>query len=185
MGPANAPFPGADPAPSRHRLLRHSHTMERKRKLVTWLQVKLLNPPVRALAARGLAPGVALLETIGRKSGEPRRTPVSHGLERGTDTFWIVAEMGRKAAYVRNIEANPRVRIRLRRGWRAGTAHLLADADAQTALRSLSRLNAAGIRAMGTSPLVIRVDLDPPQTRTHGGPATCGRAARETRRRSS
>ena len=79
--------------------------MERKRKLVTALQVKLLNPPMRALAARGLAPGVALLETIGRKSGEPRRTPVSNGLQRGTNTFWIVAEMGRNAAYVRNIEA--------------------------------------------------------------------------------
>src|SRR4051812_12836884 len=75
-------------------------TMDRKRRLVTRLQVKLLNPPIRALAARGLAPGVALLETTGRTSGEPRVTPVSYGLERGTDTFWIVAEMGRKAAYV-------------------------------------------------------------------------------------
>jgi deazaflavin-dependent oxidoreductase (nitroreductase family) len=135
--------------------------MERKRKLVTAVQVKLLNPPIRALAARGLAPGVALLETIGRKSGEPRVTPVSQGLERGTNTFWIVAEMGRKAAYVRNIEANPRVRVRLRRGWRAGTAHLLDGDDAKARLTSISRLNAAGVRAMGTALLVVRVDLDP------------------------
>ena len=135
--------------------------MDRKRKLVTWLQVKLFNPPVRALAARGLAPGVALLETIGRKSGEPRRTPVSFGLERDTDTFWIVAEMGRQAAYVRNIEANPRVRVRLRRGWRSGTAQLVEGDDAAARLRNLSRLNAAGVRAMGTALLVIRVDLDP------------------------
>lgn len=135
--------------------------MERKRKLVTWVQVKLLNPPVRALAARGLAPGVALLETTGRKSGELRRTPVSFGLERGTDTFWIVAEMGRKAAYVRNIESDPRVRIRLRRGWRAGTAHLLDGDDARARLRKLSRLNATAVRTMGTALLVVRVDLDP------------------------
>ena len=135
--------------------------MERKRKLVTWVQVKLLNPPVRALAARGLAPGVALLETTGRKSGELRRTPVSFGLERGTDTFWIVAEMGRKAAYVRNIESDPRVRIRLRRGWRAGTAHRLDGDDARARLRTLSRLNAAVVRTMGTALLVVRVDLDP------------------------
>ena len=134
--------------------------MERKRKLVTWVQVKLLNPPVRALAARGLAPGVALLETTGRKSGELRRTPVSFGLERGTDTFWIVAEMGRKAAYVRNIESDPRVRIRLRRGWRAGTARLLDGDDARARLRTLSRLNAAVVRTMGTALLVVRVDLD-------------------------
>lgn len=136
--------------------------MERKRRFVTAVQVKLLNPPIRALAARGLAPGIVLLETIGRTSGEPRRTPVSQGLERGTNTFWIVAEMGRKAGYVRNIEANPRVRIRLRAGWRAGTAHLLDGDDARARLRSISRLNAASVRAMGTSLLVVRVDLDAP-----------------------
>ncbi|HEX4363193.1 MAG TPA: nitroreductase/quinone reductase family protein [Solirubrobacteraceae bacterium] len=135
--------------------------MERKRKLVTAMQVKLLNPPMRALAARGLAPGVALLETTGRKSGEPRRTPVSNGLQRGTDTFWIVAEMGRKAAYVRNIEANPRVRIRVRGRWRTGTAQLLEDDDPRARLRSISRLNAAGVKAMGAELLVLRVDLDP------------------------
>ena len=135
--------------------------MDRKRKLVTKLQIRLFNPLVRALAARGLAPGVVLLETTGRRSGEPRRTPVSFGLERGTDTFWIVAEMGHQAAYVRNIETDPRVRIRLRRGWRTGTAHVIEGADAHARLRTLSKINAASVRAMGTSLLVIRVDLDP------------------------
>lgn len=135
--------------------------MDRKRKLVTALQVRLLNPPIRALAARGLAPGVALLETTGRKSGAPRRTPVSNGLERGTNTFWIVAEMGHKAAYVRNIEAEPRVRIRVRGRWRTGTAQVLDGEDPRARLRSISRLNAAGIRALGDELLVVRVDLDP------------------------
>lgn len=134
--------------------------MDRKRKLVTTLQVRLLNPAIRALAGRGLAPGVALLETTGRRSGEPRRTPVSFGLERDTDTFWIVAEMGRSAAYVRNIEADPRVRIRVRGRWRSGTAQLLDGDDARVRLRSISRLNAVGVRAMGTDLLVVRVDLD-------------------------
>jgi len=143
--------------------------MQSKRKLVTWLQVRLLNPPVRALAARGLAPGIVLLETTGRRSGEPRRTPVSYGLEPGTDTFWIVAEMGRRAAYVRNIEADPRVRIRLRRGWRSGTARVVGADDPRARLRTLSRLNAAGVRAMGADLLVIRVDLDPVTARA---PAT-------------
>ncbi|HEV2786975.1 MAG TPA: nitroreductase/quinone reductase family protein [Solirubrobacteraceae bacterium] len=135
--------------------------MDRKRRLVTAMQVKLLNPPVRALAARGLLPGIALLETTGRRSGEPRRTPVSNGLERGTNTFWIVAEMGRKAAYVRNIEADPRVRVRVRGRWRTGTAHVLRDEDPRARLRSLSRLNATGVRALGSELLVVRVDLDP------------------------
>jgi deazaflavin-dependent oxidoreductase (nitroreductase family) len=134
---------------------------DRKRRLVTALQVRVINPPVRALAARGLAPGIALLETTGRKSGEPRRTPVSNGLDRATNTFWIVAEMGRKAAYVRNIEAQPRVRIRVRGRWRGGTAHVLDDEDPRARLRSLSRLNASGVRAMGSDLTVVRVDLDP------------------------
>jgi deazaflavin-dependent oxidoreductase (nitroreductase family) len=135
--------------------------MERKRRLVTAMQVKLLNPPMRALAAHGLVPGIAVLETTGRKSGQPRRTPVSNGLERGTDTFWIVAEMGREAAYVRNIAADPRVRIRVRGRWRTGTAHPLDDEDPRARLGALSRVNAAGVRALGTDLLVIRVDLDP------------------------
>ena len=135
--------------------------MERKRRLVTAIQVRLLNPPVRALAARGLLPGIALLETTGRNSGEPRRTPVSDGLERGTDTFWIVAEMGRGAGYVRNIEADPRVRVRVRGRWRTGTARVLDDEDPHARLRSLSPINATGVRALGSDLLVVRVDLDP------------------------
>ena len=68
-----------------------------------------------------------MLETIGRKSGLPRRNPVGDGLD--GDTFWIVAEHGRRAAYVRNIEANPRVRVRVRGKWRSGTAVTLPDDD--------------------------------------------------------
>jgi deazaflavin-dependent oxidoreductase (nitroreductase family) len=134
---------------------------DRKRRLVTAFQVRVFNPPVRALAERGLLPGIALLETTGRTSGQPRRTPVSNGLERGTNTFWIVAEMGRKAGYVRNIEADPRVRIRVRGRWRSGTAEVLDGEDARVRLRSISRLNARGVRALGTDLLVVRVDLDP------------------------
>jgi deazaflavin-dependent oxidoreductase (nitroreductase family) len=134
---------------------------DRKRRLVTALQVRVLNPPIKALAAHGLMPTVSLLETTGRKSGEPRRTPVSEGLDRATDTFWIVAEHGRRAAYVRNIEADPRVRIRIGRRWRSGVASILAGDDPRARQRHMTRLNAAGVRAMGTDLLTIRVDLDP------------------------
>lgn len=128
---------------------------------MTAFQVRVFNPPIRALAARGLAPGIALLETTGRNSGEPRRTPVSNGLDRAANTFWIIAEMGRKAAYVRNIEADPRVRVRVRGRWRSGTAHVLEGEDPRARLRSISRLNASGVRALGADLLVVRVDLDP------------------------
>jgi deazaflavin-dependent oxidoreductase (nitroreductase family) len=135
--------------------------LDRKRRLVTAIQVRLLNPPIRALAAHGLVPKVALLETTGRKSGQRRCTPVTNGLERGTNTFWLVAEHGRKAAYVRNIEADPRVRVRIGRRWRTGTGHVLPDDDTAARQRTLPRLHSASVRAMGTELVTVRIDLDP------------------------
>jgi deazaflavin-dependent oxidoreductase (nitroreductase family) len=141
-----------------------------KRRVVHRLQKYLMNPPVKALLRAGLVPpGYVLLETIGRKSGKPRRTPVGDG--RVGDTLWIVAEHGRRAGYVRNIEAHPRVRVRVRDGlrvrWRTGTGHALSDDDPRERQRWLgrqrpaTRLNAAAVRAFGTDLLTVRVELDP------------------------
>src|SRR3954451_1968644 len=79
---------------------------DRKRRASTFLSSKLVNPVARALAVRGWAPGVAVLETVGRRSGQPRRTPVGDGL-RG-EHFWIVTEHGYDAAYVRKIKGGRR-----------------------------------------------------------------------------
>jgi deazaflavin-dependent oxidoreductase (nitroreductase family) len=136
-----------------------------KRGLVRTLQVRVLNPPVKALLARGITPpGVALLETTGRRSGVRRTTPVGEGLD--GSAFWIVAEHGRAAGYVRNLEADPRVRVKVRGRWRTGTAHVLEDDDPRARQRALAHgrplraLNAASVRAMGTDLLTIRIDLD-------------------------
>jgi deazaflavin-dependent oxidoreductase (nitroreductase family) len=113
-------------------------------------------------------PGYALLETTGRTSGKSRRTPVGNGRVGGQ--FWIVAEHGMKAAYVRNIERNPRVRLKLRDGirarWQTGTAHVLSDDDPLERQRWLagqvrgSARNAAAVRLFGTQLLTVRIDLD-------------------------
>jgi deazaflavin-dependent oxidoreductase (nitroreductase family) len=134
---------------------------ERKRRLSTWLTVKVVNPGVRFALDKGIAPkSVALLETVGRKSGQPRRTPVGNGL-RGRE-FWIVTEHGRRAAYVKNIEANPRVRVKVGRRWYEGSAHVLPDDDPFERMRKLGRpANDSMVRLMGTEHLTIRVDLDP------------------------
>jgi deazaflavin-dependent oxidoreductase (nitroreductase family) len=134
----------------------------RKRRLSRFASVRLLNPLMRRLLEAGLVPrGWALLETTGRRSGGPRRVPVGNGL-RGAH-FWIVAEHGRHAHYVRNIERDPRVRVKVGRRWRTGTAHLLPDDDPVARLRMLRRpLNDIGLRAMASEMLVVRVDLDPP-----------------------
>jgi deazaflavin-dependent oxidoreductase (nitroreductase family) len=127
---------------------------------VTAFQTRLLNPLVRRALERGVfPPGWAVLETTGRRSGVPRRTPVG-GRRRG-DTFWIVAEHGRRAAYVRNIEAHPRVRVLTGGRLRTGTAHAMPGDDPRARLRDLPRLNSVMVRAAGTDLLTIRVDLDP------------------------
>jgi deazaflavin-dependent oxidoreductase (nitroreductase family) len=130
-----------------------------KRQASTFLTVRLVNPVVRRLAQRGLVGGsVALLETTGRKSGEKRVTPVGNGL-RG-DVFWIVTEHGWASSYVKNIQADPRVRVKVGRRWRSGTAHILPDDDPYERMRTLGRrANDTAVRLVGTEHLVIRVDL--------------------------
>lgn len=140
-----------------------------KRRIVHALQKYLLNPPIRILFALGVAPpGYALLETTGRKTRKPRRTPVGDGRIR--DQFWIVAEHGTKAGYIRNIAANPRVRVKVREGlrarWYTGTAHVLSDDDPRERQRWLARqlpgsaANAAAVRFFGTALLTVRIDLE-------------------------
>ena len=133
---------------------------KRKRRLSTLLTTKVVNPGVRFMLERGIAPRtVALLETTGRKSKQPRRTPVGNGL-RG-EHFWIVTEHGRRSAYVRNIEADPRVRVKVGRRWYEGAAHVLADDDPFERMRTLGRpANDSMVRLVGTEHLTIRVDLD-------------------------
>ena len=131
-----------------------------KRRVSTFLSARLFNPLVNAAARAGLpTPSVVILETTGRRSGQPRRVPVGRALE--GHTLWIVAEHGRKAAYVRNIEANPRVRVRVGRRWRTGHASVLPDDDWRERQRRMPKLNAAVVRAAGTEHVTVRVDLDP------------------------
>jgi hypothetical protein len=64
---------------------------------------------------------------MARSAVMPRPTPVCDG-----DVFWLVAQRGRRAGWVRNIQAN------------------LAR-----------RLCVGASAAMATDPLTVRIDLDP------------------------
>ncbi|HEY0346104.1 MAG TPA: nitroreductase/quinone reductase family protein, partial [Solirubrobacteraceae bacterium] len=66
-----------------------------------------------------------------------------------------------KAAYVRNIRAEPRVRVRIGRRWRTGLAHVLDDDDPVARQRDLPRLNSVAVRALGSELVTVRIDLDP------------------------
>jgi deazaflavin-dependent oxidoreductase (nitroreductase family) len=147
--------------------------VESPRRLLGPIQRSVVNPIVRAAWAIGLGPpGDALLETTGRRSGRLRLTPICDCLE--GDTFWLVSQRGRRADYVRNLESNPRVRVRVRRGlrtrWLAGTAHIVDDDDPAERRQSLLQGNAArtlclrAANAMIADPdaaqLTVRIDLD-------------------------
>ncbi|KOG36972.1 nitroreductase family deazaflavin-dependent oxidoreductase [Streptomyces resistomycificus] len=135
-----------------------SHRADRKYRAVTAIQ-RRINPVLRRL------PTQPVLETTGRTSGLPRRTPV--GGRRVGDSFWLVSEFGERSQYVRNIKADPRVRVRIRGRWHEGTAHLLPDDDPVARLRGLPRLNSVGVWVMGSGLLTVRVDFhtaDAPET---------------------
>jgi deazaflavin-dependent oxidoreductase (nitroreductase family) len=120
-------------------------------RLTKIFQKNVANPMMR------LMPFQTLLETTGRKSGQPRRTPL--GGRRVGDQFWFVSEFGDKSQYVKNIKANPAVRVRLNGRWHDGTAHLMPDDDPSERLQSLPQVNSFGVRTFGTNLLTIRVDF--------------------------
>ncbi|WP_329456557.1 nitroreductase/quinone reductase family protein [Streptomyces sp. NBC_01497] len=124
-----------------------------KHRAVTALQRHVVNP----LTARN--PAQVLIETTGRVSGEPRRTPVGGSLIGAT--FWLVSEYGEQSQYVRNIRADPRVRVRVKGHWYTGTAEPMPEDDARARLRTLPRGNSAAVVLVGTDLLTVRVDLAP------------------------
>jgi deazaflavin-dependent oxidoreductase (nitroreductase family) len=121
-------------------------------RFTAFFQKNVANPVMRR------NPLQTLLETTGRKSGQPRRTPL--GGSRVGNEFWFVSEFGNQSQYVKNIQANPRVRVRLRGRWHSGVAHLVPDDDPRRRLESLPSFNSFGVRTFGTNLLTIRVDLD-------------------------
>lgn len=131
-----------------------------RRRRVRLVQRWALNPPMKAATWLGLVPGHVLIETTGRRSGRHRRIVV--GMHLDDDVGWMVAEQGRHAGYVRNLEANPRVRVRVQRRWRSATAFIVDGDDPQARLDSFAMArHAAAVRRFGTELLTVRVDLAP------------------------
>ena len=78
------------------------------------------------------------------------------------DIFWLVAAHRTQADYVRNLQADPRVRVKADGAWRTGTAVVLPGDDAVARSRTLPyQWDAAIGRMTASAPLTIRIDLDP------------------------
>ena len=140
---------------------------KRVRRLQRWVEKRVTNPPMRAALRLGIAPrAFALLETTGRISGQRRLTPVGNGLD--GKVFWLVSENGARADYVRNLVADPRVRVKIGRRWYAGRAAAEADDDGMARRERIDQRNGVVGRFDGAifrssvsgTPLTIRVDLD-------------------------
>lgn len=117
---------------------------------------RLTMPMFRVMA--GVSPGYGIIETTGRRTGRRHQVPVG-GRRRG-DEFWFVAGIGRSAGYVRNIEADPRVRVKLLGRWHSGTATICEDDNAQRRMFSVSPINGLFLLIAGGRRLSIRIDLD-------------------------
>jgi deazaflavin-dependent oxidoreductase (nitroreductase family) len=131
---------------------------ERKRKTVHLFQRYLLNPPMMLALRMGLVRGHVLIETVGRRTGKQRRNVVGMHIE--DSTGWVVAEQGRHAGYVRNIETNPTVRVCVGGKWRTAHARIVAQDDAQARLDSFGRpRHARNVRRFGTDLLTVRFDF--------------------------
>lgn len=140
-----------------------------KRRFSRWLERNFVNRVNRAMLRSGrFGDTYAVLETVGRRTGQLRQLPVANGLQ--GDTFWLISAHGRHAHYVHNLLANPRVRIGVVRDgqlrWRTGTASLVPGDDTRTRQRELARgrlgyrLDAILLRATATDLQTIRIDLD-------------------------
>lgn len=127
------------------------HRRRRARHRIFW---GIINPPTRPLA--GLAPWWVLLETRGRKTGQPRTTPLARG-PREDKVIWLISVHGRHAQWVRNLEATPEVRIKLSGRWHRARATVLPYDE--TIARRFNIYARSGPRTLGIDPALVRVEL--------------------------
>jgi deazaflavin-dependent oxidoreductase (nitroreductase family) len=126
----------------------------------------VMNPLVTALGRMGIHPPLTVeLETIGRKSGEPRRVPLNGRPD--ADGLWVISQHGRRAGWAYNVTADPRVRVRIKDQWRSGTATFVPDDDVVARARAIGgggkiggSAMAAGMRALQSDPISVHITFD-------------------------
>jgi len=84
---------------------------------------------------------ILLLTTTGRKSGQPRHTPLEYRREEAAGHPIIMAGWGGQTDWRRNIEANPRVRVQMGRRTFEAVAERLPDTEVAAFLAEAMRLN--------------------------------------------
>ncbi len=136
----------------------------RKRRLEILVGRYTLNPLIRTSFRLGFTPPrMVLVETVGRRTGQIRQTPV-FGMRDGT-SLWIIAQHGAHAGWVQNLLAQPAVRVRIGRRWLSGHASLVPDDDVRERTRSFASgpigktMMLAMFRTLESQPVTARIEL--------------------------
>ena len=118
----------------------------------------LFNPAVKTLSRLGLRTALATeLETIGRKTGQARRVPVSAQFD--DSGAWVICQHGTRSGWSRNISDNPNIRIQQGNRWRSGVATFRPDDDVVARGRNFGRLGAKVAKTLETTPVSVRIDF--------------------------
>ncbi len=123
----------------------------------------IVNPLVAALDKIGIRSSTVVeLETIGAKSGQPRRVPLTGRAD--NEGVWVISQHGKRAGWAHNITADPKVRVRVNNQWRSGTAAFVTDDDVVARARSFGgsskvsqSATAFGMRALQSDPISVRI----------------------------
>jgi len=129
--------------------------------------LRLIHIPPQIAYAVGLGPLIGrlilLLTTTGRKSGKPRVTPLQY--EEIDGKIYLGSSLGAKADWVRNIQAHPRVNVRVKSRRFTGNAQVITDpiqiADfMEFRLRRHPKMIGAILRNEGLPEPIQRVDIE-------------------------
>jgi deazaflavin-dependent oxidoreductase (nitroreductase family) len=118
----------------------------------------LMNPTVKVLSRLGLRTALATeLETVGRKTGQVRRVPVSAQFD--NQGAWVISQHGTRSGWGKNLVENPNIRVRRGNKWHAGVATFRPDDDVVARGRKFGRLGAKVVKALETTPVSVRIDF--------------------------
>ncbi len=119
---------------------------------------RLINPAVHALSKLGLRTALATeLETVGRKTGQARRVPVSAQFD--DHGAWLISQHGTRSGWGSNIGDNPNIRLRQGNQWRTGVAKFRPDDDVVARGRKFGRMGSKVVKALETTPVSVRVEF--------------------------
>jgi deazaflavin-dependent oxidoreductase (nitroreductase family) len=94
---------------------------------LAWRIMRRLNHRVARNYRHGIGPArvVLLLTTTGRKTGQPRQTPLQYELVDGK--YYLGSARGSQADWFRNLEADPYVQVQIRQQKFSARAEAITD----------------------------------------------------------